>query len=148
MEVKFKKLNDNAKMPVKATDGSGAYDLYCTSVCLQSRNTGHSFSSYIEYGTGLAIEIPKGYGGFLLPRSSVSNRNIFLCNGVGFIDSDYRGEIKARFYERDHRTADPYTAGERCLQLLILPIPEIEFVEVKELSSTDRDTGGFGSTGN
>lgn len=147
VEVKFKKLHPEAEMPKKATDGSGAYDIKClgSTLCKESYTDGHS-TSYCVCSTGLAVQIPKGYIGILQSRSSVSERGLILCNGTGLIDSDYRGELTARFYEMS-KGANCYTKGDRCIQFYIIPVPEIKFTEVRELDSTERGEGGYGSTG-
>jgi dUTP pyrophosphatase len=122
---------------------------------------------YLEYGTGLAIEIPEGHVGLIFPRSSVSKKDLFLANAVGVIDSGYRGEIKLRFKleqqydaldswvddqlyykEGDRRFyANVYKVGDKIGQLMVIPYPHVELVETEELGSSDRGEGGFGSTG-
>lgn len=136
--VKFKKLAENAVIPTKGTPDSAGFDLTATSRTF----TGGKW----VYGTGIAMEIPKGYVGLAFPRSSVSNKNMSLANSVGVIDSDYRGEITAKFRpDADYPVV--YNVGERIAQIIIIPYPEVEFEEVEELSDTDRGTGGYGSTG-
>lgn len=142
MNVRIKKLVENAVIPKYAKDGDAGLDLTATSV------TDHE--QFIEYGTGLAIEIPRGFVGLLFPRSSVTNKDLVLKNSVGVIDSNYRGEIKVRFMDfvrNDGEESNVYNAGERVAQLVILALPTIELVEAEELDSTDRAAGGFGSTG-
>lgn len=136
IKVKFKKLYSDAVTPSYAKDGDAGLDLTATHMTFDE--------NFIEYGTGIAVEIPKGYVGFVFPRSSVSKKeNFYLKNSVGVIDSGYRGEIKLRFNTSD----DHYKAGEKIGQLIILPYPTIQLEEVEELSSTDRGSGGFGSSG-
>ena len=139
MKVKIKKLIEKAVIPIYAKLGDAGMDL--TAI------TKDDFSnySYIEYGTGLSIEIPEGYVGLLFPRSSNSKTSLILSNSVGVIDSGYRGEIKLRFKEIDTNDIE-YSVGDRIGQIIILPYPKIEFEEVSELSNTDRGIGGFGST--
>jgi dUTP pyrophosphatase len=96
--------------------------------------------------TGIAIEIPEGYVGLVYPRSSVSKSSMLLANGVGVIDSGYRGEIMLKYRHLGGRN-EIYTTGDRVGQLMIIKRPEIELVVVDELSDTDRGEGGFGSTG-
>lgn len=137
LKVKFKKLHEDAVAPGYAKDGDAGLDLTATHMTFEE--------SFIEYGTGIAVEIPNGYVGLVFPRSSVSKKeNFYLKNSVGVIDSGYRGEIKLRFNKSDNY----YQAGEKVGQLIIIPYPTIELEEVDELSSTDRGQGGFGSTGN
>ena len=137
MKVKIKKLNPNATIPSYAKKGDAGMDL--TSVDMEY-STGH-----ITYKTGLAMEIPAGYVGFLFPRSSVYKTQQTLVNSVGVIDSGYRGEIMLKFTRS--KDALEYGEGDRVGQIIIMPHPEIQFKEVKELSVSDRSSGGFGSTG-
>ena len=101
---------------------------------------------YIEYGTGIAMEIPKGFAGLVFPRSSISKTGYSLANSIGLIDSDYRGEIKIRLYPTSTGLG-PYEIGDKVAQIVIMPYPDVQFKEVKELTSTERAEGGFGSTG-
>lgn len=140
MEVKIKKLVPEAIVPVYAKEGDAGLDLTAT-----SREINNQF---IELGTGLAIEIPKGFVGLIFPRSSISKTDLILANSVGVIDSGYRGEIKCRF--KANKSVDimtMYSVGEKVAQLIIVPYPQINLVEVDELTDTARGEGGFGSTG-
>lgn len=141
LEVKFKKLYKDSVAPVKASDGAGAFDLTAHSIELKCCNK-------IIYSTGIAMQIPDGYVGILAPRSSVYKKGLMLSNSIGIIDSDYRGEIKAVFNLPGNIPDDLYKVGERCCQLLIVPIPVVTLVESNNLDETKRGTGGFGSTGN
>ena len=104
--------------------------------------------TYVEYDTGLSMEIPEGHVGLLFPRSSVSKTNLVLANSVGVVDSGYRGPVKLRFKELSGPPGGRYKTGDRVGQIIIIPIPNFEFEQVEELSNTDRGEGGFGSTGN
>ena len=106
-------------------------------------------NDYIEYDTGLSVEIPEGYLGLLLARSSVSKTPHILANCVGLIDSDYRGEIKFRFKNINTENKDfiTYEFGDKIGQLVIIPYPKISVVMSDSLTDTERNTGGFGSTG-
>ena len=153
MEVKFKKLHNSAQVPKYAKEGDAGLDLVATSIEIGKIHRGllDRDAVKVKYGTGLAVEIPKGYVGLLFPRSSIAKKDLILSNSVGVIDSGYRGEIIMKFIENTNRNSatecDKYEIGERIGQLLIMPYPKIETIEVKELSSTDRGEGGFGSTG-
>ena len=147
MQVKIKKLHDDAVIPSYAKHGDAGMDL--TAISKEYDEHGN-----VVYGTGLAFEIPQGYAGFLFPRSSNAKKDLILSNSVGVVDSGYRGEVVFKFkpsdwYNRDDAscTAPQYEVGDRIGQIIILPYPEIEFLEVDELSSSDRGVGGFGSTG-
>ena len=105
---------------------------------------------YISYKTGIAIEIPKGYVGLVFPRSSNSKKDLLLTNSVGVIDSGYRGEIEIRYktiLNNKKENISIYNTLDRVGQIMIIPYPSITFVEVDELSQTERGDGGFGSTG-
>jgi len=141
MKVRIKKLHENAVIPSYAKPGDAGMDLTAVSITVIDEKT----HGYIEYKTGLSFEIPEGFVGLLFPRSSISNKGLILSNSVGVIDSGYRGEVSMRFkYIKDTET---YNIGERIGQLVIVPVPEIQFEEVTELSETERGTGGYGSTG-
>lgn len=138
MKVKVKKLVPNAVIPHYAKDGDAGLDLTATSV--------EENETTITYGCGLAFEIPKGYFGLAVPRSSNSKKTLLLTNSAGIIDSGYRGEITAVFKKTEYPTK-AYGIGERFAQLIILPYPQVELEEAEELSATERGTGGYGSTG-
>jgi len=171
MKINIKKLHPDAVIPVYAKPGDAGLDLTAISKRVE---TGIDYNGeYIEYGTGLAIEIPEGYVGLVFPRSSVSKKDLFLANAVGVIDSGYRGEIKLRYkleqdydalvdwehptrimsdvinYTHDDRKfyANIYAVGDKVGQLIVMPYPHVELIEVSELASSDRGEGGFGSTG-
>ena len=138
MKIKFKKTHPLAVIPKRGTSGAAGFDL--TAVILDVKET------TLKYDTGIAVEIPPGYVGLLFPRSSVCKTGLSLANSVGVIDSDYRGSISFVFY-KDVPCIAPYLPGDRIGQLVIVPIPEVDFVEVEELSETERGKGGYGSTG-
>lgn len=140
MKIKIKKLHKDAVIPVYAKDGDAGLDLVATSVISFDKEQ-------VTYGTGLAMEIPKGHVGLIFPRSSIRKYEQYLSNSVGVIDSGYRGEIQATFNSRYYADVK-YKVGDKIAQLLIMPYPSIEFEETNELSSTERGDGGFGSTGN
>lgn len=149
MEVRIKKLHPNAVIPTYAKDGDAGMDL--TAVTKSYDRDGN-----IVYGTGLAFEIPEGYVGLVFPRSSLSRLDIALSNCVGVIDSGYRGEVTVKFkpamlFNREQRPIilnnRIYEVGERVAQIIIIPYPQITFVEADELSETERGAGGYGSSG-
>lgn len=141
MEVKIKKLDPKAVIPKYAKDGDAGMDLTATSKWYDDDNN-------VCYGTGIAMEIPKGYVGLVFPRSSNAKKDLILSNSVGVIDSGYRGEITFKFkLVEDRHLAKDYNVGDRVGQIIIIPYPNIEFVEVRDLSKTDRGDGGYGSSG-
>ena len=151
VDIKVKKLNKDAVIPSYINTGDGAVDLYATS---KEPNEEYGF---IEYGTGLSLEIPNGYVGLIFPRSSISKTALILSNSVGVIDSGYRGEVKVRFWlnteaasyviNGEQPTLGYYNIGDRVAQLMVLPCPEMNFIKEESLSESDRGQGGFGSTG-
>lgn len=138
MQITFKKLHPDAVAPKQGTPGSAGFDL---TACAYSRTP-----IRVTYHSGIAVEIPKGFVGMLFPRSSICKTPLRLTNCVGIIDSDYRGEIKAVF-DRLPYGDQCYKVGDRFAQLVIVPIPEVEYIEAGKLTPTERGTGGYGSTG-
>ena len=141
LEVKFKKLVETAKCPVKAHPTDAGADL--TAV---SREWNKEYGCWI-YGTGIATEIPEGYVGLVFPRSSIRKYTLAQCNAVGVIDSSYRGEIMVS-YKLTSDVEKIYEVGDKIAQLIILPYPEVSYTEVENLSETDRGENGHGSSGN
>jgi dUTP pyrophosphatase len=141
MYVKLKKLSPEAVIPTYAKDGDAGMDLVATSIKFDG--------TQITYGTGLSMEIPKGFVGLVFPRSSIRKTDLSLSNSVGVIDSGYRGEIQATFNQKalSKNGSLLYGVGDRIMQIIIIPYPPIEFEEVNELNNTERGEGGFGSTG-
>lgn len=145
MKLKFKRLSEKAVIPKFAKPGDAGLDLVATEINLKDYNNDKETLDIIEVKFGLAVEIPNGHVGLLFPRSSIYKQKALLTNSVGVIDSGYRGEIGA--YMLGNLRDFGYKVGDRVLQLVIVPIPEIEPEEVEELSETERGEGGFGSTG-
>lgn len=143
MKVLFKKLKKQAVAPSYAKDGDAGLDITAISRDIVITED----YEYIEYGTGLAFEIPVGYVGLLFPRSSISKKDILLSNAVGVIDSGYRGEVSFRF-KRLAWDSTIYNVGDKIGQLIILPYPQVQLEQVDKLSETERGEGGYGSTGN
>lgn len=142
MDVKIK-LHPDVEMPKKANPGDAGFDLVA-----KSRT---KIGNIYTYHTGVSLELPDGYVGLVYPRSSLSKYDLSLCNSVGVIDSGYRGEIVLKFREtvkkdftKPHKIYDP---GDRICQLVIVPIPEINFITADKLEDSVRGTGGFGSSG-
>ena len=144
MELKIKKLKENAKIPHRATNGSAGMDLYA---CIDADIT-LAPQQLAVVPTGIAIELPdNGCAAFLYARSGLGVKHgICLANGVGVIDSDYRGEVCVGLCNVSDK---PYVIapGERVAQMVIAPVLTPEVEEVGELSDTQRGSGGFGSTG-
>lgn len=138
MKVRIKKLHKDAIIPRYAKEGDAGLDLVAISKSQQY--------DIMTYKTGLSIEIPEGYVGLIYPRSSIFRTDLRLSNSVGVIDSGYRGEIILNFnISIDDKNI--YQIGDKIAQLIIIPYPQIEFEEVRELSETERGEAGFGSSG-
>ena len=141
-DIKIKKVDPNAKIPRYAKPGDAGLDLFAVSM--------ERTKNYIEYDTGIALEIPDGYVGIIFPRSSNSKKDLILANSAGVIDSGYRGTIKLRYKYNTHArkvvTYNQYNIGDAIGQIIILPYPKISFVEVDELEPSERGEDGFGST--
>ena len=143
MDVKFKKLHEDAKIPSYAHDTDAGLDLTAVSF---TQEFDKSNKLVLVYHTGLAVEIPEGYVGLIFMRSSVSNKSISLTNAVAVIDSGYRGELLLKYKITTDSLPTIYQPGEKIGQLIIIPYPKINPIEAEELSSSDRNEGGFGST--
>lgn len=143
MQIKIKKLRENAVVPCRATQGSAGMDLCaCTEVPLTIRA-----GERLTVPTGIAVGVPAGYASFVFARSGLGvKRGIGLSNGVGVIDSDYTGEIQVGLINlgQEDYTIQP---GERVAQMVVMPVCMCEPELVTELDETDRGDGGFGSTG-
>jgi dUTP pyrophosphatase len=139
MKVKIKKLHPNAVKPKYAKENDAGMDLVATEIIKET-------PSQITYGIGLAMEIPDGMVGLIFPRSSIRNMGLELSNSVGVVDAGYRGEIQATF-NKNGVNDEFYKVGDRIMQIVIVPHPVVQFVEVDELSESSRGKGGFGSTG-
>ena len=139
MIVKVKKTHQNAILPRYAKQGDAGQDLTVTEV-------EYLDSEHIKLHFGLAFEIPTGYVGYIFPRSSCYKQKQILSNSVGVVDSGYRGEVSAVMIGTSKDFM--YRVGDRAAQIIIMPIPTIEFEEVQELSESERGDSGYGSSGN
>ena len=144
MELKFKRLKDGAVLPIRGTKGSAGIDLTCTNI---TTTLNEANQLMLVYHTDLAVQIPEGYCGLLVPRSSIWNKSLWLTDNVGIIDSDYTGEIMAVMKATTDTVPAIYKVGERFVQLVIVPVPDYKIVEVENLDETERGDNGFGSTG-
>ena len=142
MELPIAKLNDEAVLPSRAHDGDAGLDLYaCEAAHI---GPGERWS----VGTGVAVEIPEGHAGLVLPRSGLAKKHgIALVNSPGLIDSGYRGEIRVLLLNTDPAETFRVAPGDRIAQLVIAPIALAEPVETAALADSVRGAGGFGSSG-
>jgi dUTP pyrophosphatase len=141
IELPVRRLRDDATLPARAYAGDAGFDL---SAC-ERHEVAPGARAVIP--TGLAVEIPDGYGGFVLPRSGLAARNgITILNAPGLIDSGYRGEVKVVFLNTDAAETFVVEPGMRIAQLVVLPIPTVGLVEQDELAASERGDRGFGSS--
>ena len=140
--IPIKRLTNNAAIPAYAYEGDAGMDMRATeSVTLQPFERA-------MVPTGVAIALPEGYAGFVLPRSGLAIKHgISIVNAPGLIDSNYRGELKVVMVNTDPHDAFTIEAGDRVAQLVVMPVPAVTFVESDTLSETVRGEGGFGSSG-
>lgn len=144
MNVKIKKIHPDAKVPVYGSAGAACFDLYAASIIGTESETDRT----VLYGTGLQFEVPEGHVMMIYSRSGHGFKHgITLANSTGVIDADYRGEVMVKLTKRDTSIHGMPAVGERIAQAMIIPVEQVVFDEVDELSDTKRGTGGFGSTG-
>lgn len=142
-QVPCKKLNDKAILPTSGSEYAAGSDLYA---CLDKSRyipAGHT----VKIPTGIAMELPVGYSGFIFARSGLATKDgLRPANCVGVVDSDYRGEVMVAIHNDslEDRTIDP---GQRIAQIVVMPYVDCCFTEVDSLSDTKRGDGGFGSSG-
>ena len=142
-EIKFIKLDENATVPSYGTEFSAGADLYA----LPGQEIVLSPNETTLVHTGIAMEIPEGFAGFVFARSGIATkRGLAPANKVGVIDSDYRGEIMVALHNHSN-SAQTIAEGERIAQLVIAPFLTVEYTETDALNDTVRGAGGFGSTG-
>lgn len=143
MELRFKLVGEGARLPRRANPDDAGLDLHAAEPATIEPGGGRA-----SVGTGLAVEIPPGHAGLVLPRSGLAARHgIALANAPGLIDPGYRGEIRVLLLNSDRTERFEVRPGDRIAQLLLVPLIEAEPVESSELSETGRGEGGFGSSG-
>ena len=135
-----KLLNEYAQLPTRGSNDAAGLDLYCPFHIKVPAD------SQKKIPLGIAVEIPKGHMGLLVPRSSMSKTPLRCANSVGVIDADYRGEISIAY---ENISCSDYTIfrGDRIAQLIIVPIAVVDVEKAQTLSETERGAGGYGSTG-
>lgn len=142
MLLKFQMLNDRAVLPGRAHDGDAGLDLHAS----QAAHIGPG--ERWQVGTGVAVEIPEGHAGLVLPRSGMARRHgISLVNSPGLIDAGYRGEIKVLLLNNDPAEVFRIEPGDRIAQLVVTPVALAEPEEAETLAESERAEGGFGSSG-
>ena len=142
MQLRVTRVSDGARIPSRAHPGDAGLDLHAA----EAARLGPGERASV--GTGIAVEIPEGHAGLVLPRSGLAARHgIALVNAPGLIDSGYRGEIRVLLLNTDRDEAFEIEPGDRIAQLAVSPVADAEPLEVEELSESDRGGGGFGSSG-
>jgi dUTP pyrophosphatase len=142
VKLRFARLSDAAILPTRAHEGDAGLDLYAVEPA--HLGPGERWS----LPTGVAVEIPEGHAGLVLPRSGLAREHgIALVNSPGLIDSGYRGEIKVLLLNTDPAEVFRIEPGERIAQLLVVAVPATEPVEAETLAESARGDGGFGSSG-
>jgi dUTP pyrophosphatase len=142
VKLRFKRLTDAARPPVRAHDGDAGYDLRA----VEAVTLGPGERASV--GTGIAVAIPDGHAGLVLPRSGLAARHgIALVNAPGLIDSGYRGELRVLLLNTDREQPFEVAPGDRIAQLVLVAYAGPEAEEADELDVTVRGDGGFGSTG-
>lgn len=135
-------LAEGARLPTRAHDGDAGLDLYASESAVLAPGERASV------GTGIAIELPEGHAGLVLPRSGLASRHgIALVNAPGLIDAGYRGEIRVLLLNTDAEEPFEVAPGDRIAQLLVTPFTEVKPVAAVELAASQRGDGGFGSSG-
>jgi dUTP pyrophosphatase len=142
VELRVRRLRKEASLPSRAHEGDAGLDLQAAEAVTIAPG------QRATVATGIAVEIPTGHAGLVLPRSGLAARHgIALVNAPGLIDPGYRGEIKVLLLNTDSREAFEISPGDRIAQLVLSPIAETDPVEVTELAASVRGEGGFGSSG-
>ena len=142
MSFRFTRLSDAAKAPTRANPGDAGCDLYAAEAARLAPGVRASV------GTGIAVEIPAGSAGLVLPRSGLAAKHgISVVNAPGLIDAGYRGEVRVLLLNTDRDEPFEVSVGDRIAQLVIVEIAEADPVEADSLSDSVRGEGGFGSSG-
>jgi dUTP pyrophosphatase len=141
-ELRVTRLRDDAVLPSRARRGDAGLDLTaCEAATIAP-------GERAAVGTGIAVEIPDGHAGLVVPRSGLALRHgLSLVNTPGVIDAGYRGEVRVVLINTDREHAFTVEPGMRIAQLLVVPAVAVDVVEAGELTATERGTGGFGSSG-
>ena len=139
--LKIKKLDNKAKIPRFATDGSACFDLSILDDIMITPG------QLVKARTGLSVEVPKGFCMEILPRSGLAGKGIIIPNSPGIVDSDYRGEIVIMLYGLFVNRIEMFSRGARVAQARIVRADHVDIKVVGHLTETERGAGGFGSTG-
>jgi dUTP pyrophosphatase len=142
LRISFQRLSGAASAPQRAHDHDAGWDLRAAEAAVIEPGERASV------GTGIAVEIPEGHAGLVLPRSGLAMRHgIALVNAPGLIDAGYRGEVRVLLLNTDRERAFEIATGDRIAQIVVVEVPVVEFAESEVLSESVRGAGGFGSSG-
>jgi dUTP pyrophosphatase len=142
LQLRFKKLRDDAIVPTQAHAGDAGSDLYAVEGAVLEPG------ARAKVPTGVAVAIPEGHAGLVLPRSGLAHKHgITLTNTPGLIDSGYRGELQVLMLNTDRAAPYEVKPGDRIAQLVIVAFAAAEWDEVAEFDETTRGGAGFGSSG-
>ena len=142
MKLRVRRLHPDARLPHRAHAGDAGHDLYA----LEPVELAPGERAMVR--TGVAVELPPGHAGWVVPRSGLAHRHgLALVNAPGLVDAGYRGELRVLLLNTDRAAPARLAAGDRIAQLVVMAVAGPEVVEVDELGGTDRGAGGFGSTG-
>lgn len=142
MSLRVARLDARARLPTRAHPGDAGLDLYAVQAAVLAPGERASIP------TGIAVEIPPGHAGLVLPRSGLAARHgISVVNAPGLIDADYRGEVRVLLLNTDRERAFELAAGDRIAQLVVVAVAIAQVDEVRSLTDTVRGAGGFGSSG-
>ena len=142
MTLRVQRLDPGARLPALAHEGDAGLDLHAAEAARLEPG------GRVSVGTGIAIEVPDGHAGLVLPRSGLAKRHgIALVNAPGLIDSGFRGEVRVLLLNTDRSDAFEIEPGDRIAQLVVTRVAEAEPVEVTDLAASARGEGGFGSSG-
>jgi dUTP pyrophosphatase len=143
VQIEIQRLDPAAVLPVQQHAHDAGYDLCAVEPAVLAAGGGRALVR-----TGLAVAIPAGYAGLVLPRSGLALKHgVTVVNGPGLIDAQYRGELKVLLVNTDPRADYAVAPGDRIAQLVVQAVAAVDWVEVASLDATTRDTFGFGSTG-
>jgi dUTP pyrophosphatase len=142
MSLRVRRVDPRAVLPTRAYPGDAGLDLYA----LDDAELGPGERASVR--TGIAVQIPEGHAGLVLPRSGLARRHgISVVNAPGLIDAGYRGEVEVLLLNTDRSAPFSIAAGDRIAQLVIVGVHAPQVLEVQELALSERGSGGFGSSG-
>jgi dUTP pyrophosphatase len=141
-DLRFVKLDERATLPTRAHDNDAGLDLYA------AESARLAPGARVSVGTGLAVQIPDGVGGLVLPRSGLALKHgVTLVNSPGLIDPGYRGEVRVLLVNTDRTREFQISPGDRIAQLLLVPVVHASPLQAEALDESTRGAGGFGSSG-